>query len=64
MQQVHGVEQHSGSDGPDQRYNPAASPVILSAFPHGSLDGEGDEQGKSLKNPNEWVVRLHQLTAL
>jgi hypothetical protein len=48
MQQVHGVEQHSGSHGPGQRHGPAATTLILRAFPHGALHREGDKQAKGL----------------
>jgi len=48
MQLVHGVEQHRAPNSPDQRYEPAASPVVLGAFPHGAMHREGNEQAKCL----------------
>ena len=48
MQQVDRVEYHGELHGPGQRHSPATASVILRAFPHGTLQREGDEQAKSL----------------
>jgi len=53
MRRVHGGEDHCCPHGPDQRHDPAPAAVILGTFPHGTLDCEGNEQGKDLETPED-----------
>ena len=53
MRHMHGVEDRSRPYGPDQRHDPATAAVILGTFPHGTLDCEGNEQGKDLETPED-----------
>ena len=63
MQQVDGIQQHRRAHRPGESYNPAATTVILRAFPHGTLHSEGDEQGKGLYDIQDRVVGLNALSA-
>ena len=59
MQIMHGIEQHRAPNSPDQRYEPAAFPVVLGASPHRALHREGNEQAKCLQEPQKRVVGVH-----
>ena len=63
MQQVNGIQQHRRAHRPGESYDPAATTVILRAFPHGTLHGEGDKQGKGLYDIQDRVVGLNRSSA-
>ena len=63
MQQVDRVQQHRAPNSPDQRHEPAASPVVLGASPHSALHREGNEQAKCLQEPQKRVVGVHHSAA-